>query len=130
MYRIGDFLIQIKNAYRAGKKQVDYPHSKVAESIGKILVKENYIKKISVNEDKETKRKTLVIELKYDGRVPAMTDVKLVSKPSVHQFVRKNRLGRAVSSHGMAIVSTSSGIMTNRDAAKAGVGGELICQIY
>jgi len=128
MYRIGDFLIQIKNAYGAGKKELLYPHSKIAESIGKVLAKENYIAKISTKT--EGVRKVLVIELKYEGRIPALSDVKLVSKPSVHHYVGKNRLGRSVSSQGVAIVSTSAGIMTNRDAMKKGVGGELICQVF
>ena len=133
MYRIGDFLIQIKNAYGAGKKEIEYPHSKVAESIGKILVKEGYIKSSKVKNQKSkegVERKGLVIELKYEGRVGAINDVKLVSKPSVHHYIAKNRLGRAVSSHGMAIISTSDGFMTNREAIKKGVGGELICQIF
>jgi len=128
MYRIGDFLIQIKNAYGAGKKELLYPYSKVAESIGKILSKEKYIGKISVKT--EGVRKILVIELKYEGRIPAMSDVKLVSKPSVHHYVGKSRLGRSVSSNGVSIISTSAGIMTNRDAAKIGVGGELICRVF
>lgn len=133
MYRIGDFLIQIKNAYRAGKKQIDYPYSNVAESIGKILEKEGYVGKLKVKSEKSkvgSERKILEIELKYDDRMPALSDIKLVSKPSVHHYVAKNRLGRAVSAHGIAIVSTSQGLMTNRDALKKGVGGELICRIF
>ncbi len=129
MYRIGDFLIQLKNAYQAGKKQVEYPYSNVALAIGKILVKESYISKIAVKDEKE-KVKTLVIDLKYDGRTPAVTDLKLVSKPSVHHYIGKNKLSRAVASNGIAIMSTSVGIMTNRDAQKKGIGGELICRIF
>lgn len=137
MYRIGDFLIQIKNAYQAGKKQIDYPYSKVAESIGKILVREKYIAKISVATAEGAKkskngdvRKTLKLELRYEGRIPAVTSVKLVSKPSVHHYVAKNKLSRTVSSHGIAIISTSAGMMTNREAQKKGVGGELVCRIF
>lgn len=130
MYRIGDFLIQIKNAYQAGKKQIVYPHSNVAESIGKILEREKYISKITSKKEEKGTRKSLIIDLKYDDRMPALVDVKLVSKPSVHQYIAKNKLGRSVATHGIAIVSTSSGMMTNREALKKGIGGELICRIY
>lgn len=131
MYRIGDFLIQIKNAYQAGKNEISYPYSKVAESIGKILEKESYISKISTVAVEGMKdRKMLKIELKYEGRIPAVSDIKLVSKPSVHHYIAKNRLLRSVSSQGTAIISTSSGMMTNKQAIKKGVGGELVCQIF
>ena len=130
MYRIGDFLIQLKNAYSAGKKTVEYPYSNVAESIGKILEKEGYIEKITTKKAEKGERKFLIIELKYDGRIPAISDVKLVSKPSVHEYIAKNKLGRSVSTHGVSIISTSQGMMTNRDAIKKGVGGELICRVF
>ena len=141
MYRIGDFLIQIKNAYRAHRKEMEYPHSNVVAGIAQILEKEGYVSKLKVKSEKlpvrksqgkkvGSERKIITIELKYEGRVPALTDVKLVSKPSVHHYLDKSGLKKGANRHGISILSTSQGIMTGREAHKKGVGGELICQIY
>lgn len=141
MYTIGDFLIQLKNAYNARKKQIEYPHSAVVSSIGKILEKEGYISKLKVKSEKlpvrksqgekvGSERKILEIELKYENKEPAISDIKLISRPSIHYYVGKSEIKRRVPSHATGIISTSLGIMTTRDAQKKGVGGELICQIY
>ena len=140
MYRIGDFLIQIKNAYRAHKQKLEYPHSNVVEALGKILEKEGRIGKLKIKsepfdktQDKKLKvgsdRKILEIELKYEDRRPAINDIKLFSKPSVHRYVENNDLKKSLRSYGISIISTSSGMMTGREASKKGIGGELICQI-
>lgn len=133
MYRIGDFLIQIKNAYRAHRKVMEYPHSNVVAGIAQILEKEGYIGKLKVKSEKlkvGSERKIITIELKYEGRVPALTDVKLVSKPSVHYYLDKSGFIKGGSHHGISILSTSQGMMTKLAAQKKGVGGELICHIY
>ena len=127
MYTIGDFLISVKNAYRAHKKSVSYPRSNSVVALGKILAKEGYV--TSVKEAEVEGRKTVEIELKYSGRIPAVTDIKLISKPSVHRYAGKNGL-KTVARHGIGILSTNMGMMTTRDAMKNGVGGELICQIF
>jgi len=129
MYTTGDFLIKIKNAYMTGKRNVEYSHSNVVLAIAKILEKEGYVGKVSENKEKEG-RKAINIELKYQGRLPAISEIKLVSRPSIHRYIGKANLRRAAASHGIGIVSTSHGIMTNKQAQKEGVGGELICQIY
>jgi len=131
MYRIGDFLIQIKNAYQAGKKQVSYPHSKAVDALSKILEKEGYIKKSKLKTQKSksgAEIKSLEIELKYEGRVPALSDIKLVSKPSAHRYINRVHLAK-LSRYGISILSTSSGMMTGKEAQKKGAGGELLCQI-
>ncbi|HVZ12556.1 MAG TPA: 30S ribosomal protein S8 [Patescibacteria group bacterium] len=141
MYTIGDFLIQVKNGYQARKKQLVYPHSNVVASIAAILEKEGFVGKIKTKTEKfdkakragskvTTEKKFLEIDLKYTNRMPAIVDVKIVSKPSVHHYVGRTKLKTAVSRHGMGIVSTSKGIMTSREATKTGVGGELIAQIF
>ena len=151
MYRIGDFLIQIKNAYRAHRKEMEYPHSNVVAGIAQILEKEGFIKSLKVSakggsapggkseklpvrksQGKKvgSERKIITIELKYEGRVPALTDVKLVSRPSVHHYLDKSGLKKGANRHGISILSTSQGIMTGREARKKGVGGEFICQVY
>jgi len=131
MYTIGDFLITVKNAYRAGKKQVVYPHSKVVDGISKILVSEGLVEKANIATDKtKSGRKFIEIELKYEGRMPALNNIKLLSKPSVHRYIDRSKLSSKLERQGVTILSTSSGIMTGKDAKKKGVGGELICHIF
>ncbi len=129
MYTTGDFLIKIKNAYMSGKKQVEYSRSNVVLSIAKILEKEGYVGKVTEKKDKDG-RSTILIELKYQNRLPAISEIRLVSRPSIHRYIGKSGLLRAAEKHGIGILSTSHGMMTNKQAKKDGVGGELICQIY
>jgi small subunit ribosomal protein S8 len=128
MYTVGDFLIQIKNAYFAGKKQIDYPFSKEVFSIGKVLEKEGYLGKVS--EKGSEGKKAISISLKYVNRLPAISEIKLVSKPSARRYINKSKLLRAAAKHGIAILTTNRGVMTNKQASKEGVGGEIVCQIY
>lgn len=131
MYTIGDFLIRVQNAYMAGLKQLEYPHSNVVMSLGKILEKEGYVKGVKNLKSKvKNGRDSVVIDLLYKDKLPAISEIKLVSKPSIHHYINKSKLGRAVARHGVGIISTSRGIMTTRQAQKEKVGGELICKIY
>lgn len=127
MYTIGNFLIGVKNSYMAGKKTAEFPFSKVAFSLGKIMEEEGYLKKIK--ETEKDGKKYLVADLKYQGNRPSVSDIKLASKPSLHNYVRKNAVKKTVSNYGISIVSTSKGLMSGKKAFKEGLGGELICQI-
>lgn len=127
MYTIGDFLIQLKNAYMAHKKEVVLPYAKIITSIGEILAKEGYVKKVTVEE--KDGRKFVKVELLYKNRRPAMRDVKLISKPSIHRYVTKNNMKRIAGNFGISVVSTSSGVMTGKEALQKGVGGELLCEV-
>lgn len=127
MYTIGDYLIQLKNGYMARKKEVVFPFAKIVVSIGKILENEGYVKKSIVTE--VDGRKYVVATLLYKNKRPAMKDVKLVSKPSVHRYVTKTNIKRYGGNFGISVVSTSKGVMTGREAIKAGVGGELLCEV-
>lgn len=127
MYTIGNFLIGVKNSYMAGKKTAEFPFSKVALSLGKILEEEGYLKKIK--EAEKDGKKYLVCELKYQGNKPSLSDIKLASKPSLHNYIRKNAVKQTISNYGLSIVSTSKGLMSGRNAFKEGLGGELICKI-
>lgn len=127
MYTIGDFLIQLKNGYMAHKKEVVFPYAKIVVSIGKILESEGYVKKSEVTE--VDGRKKVVVTLLYKNKRPAMKDVKLVSKPSVHKYVSTINIKRYGGNFGISVVSTSKGVMTGREAIKAGVGGELLCEV-
>ena len=129
-YPVGDFLIQIKNAYMAHKKEVTFLSSNKILAVAKILEREGYIGKTKTADSEIKNVKKITIELLYKDRKPAINEVNLVSKPSVHHYINRGHLKKAAQRHGIGIMSTSKGVMTNRDAAKAGVGGELICQIY
>jgi small subunit ribosomal protein S8 len=133
MYTIGDFLIQIKNAYGAGKHELTLPHAKIIESLGKILETEGFVKKIRVEEKAEPKkaaRKYVVVELLYRGRSPALHEVKLISRPSVHHYIDRAKVKKSLRENGISIISTSQGVMTHKHAFEKGIGGELICTIF
>ncbi|OGY28508.1 MAG: 30S ribosomal protein S8 [Candidatus Woykebacteria bacterium RIFCSPHIGHO2_12_FULL_43_10] len=129
MDTLSDLLIRIKNGYMARKKMVLIPHSKMNEAITVVLEKNNYIEKYQV---KTTEKgfKDLEIMLKYDGSEPVLTDIKRVSKPGLRIYSRTNKLPRVLSGLGIAIVSTSQGLMTDKEARKKGVGGELIARVW
>jgi len=127
-YTIGDFLIRIKNAYMARKTEVETPYSKVSTAIGKILVEQKYIKSAKVLENDG--RKSIRIELLYKGRIPSLQGVELVSKPSVRIYKTKNALRKNLRDYGLGIVSTSKGMMTDKQAYEGKVGGELICRVF
>lgn len=126
-YPIASFLIQIKNAYMARKKQVVFPHSKIVEAIGNIMVKEGYIKSIKVNKDGV--KSNIEATLLYHSHEPSMTEVEIISKPSIHRYAKKDEVKKGINRFKTSILSTNQGIMTAKDAAKKNIGGELICTL-
>lgn len=126
---ISDFLIRIKNAYLAHHKSLTLPYGRNVEAIGKILVKEGFIEDTKATIE-ENKRKVITITLKYKNRKPALTDLKRVSKPGLRIYVSKNHIPRVYGGLGIVILSTSSGVMSSRDAKKKNIGGELLCKIW
>ena len=127
MYTVGDFLIQIMNAYMAHKKEVSFPYAKIVVAIGKILTDEGYVRKAEITE--VDGRKTVTVELLYKNKRPALREVRLVSKPSLHKYVTKTNIKKIAGNFGISVLSTSKGVMTGKEALKAGVGGELLCEI-
>ncbi len=127
MYTVGDFLIQLKNAYMAHKKELTFPYAKIVVALGKILTDEGYVRKSEIKE--LDGRKIVTVELLYKNKRPALREIKLVSKPSVHKYVTKTNIKKIAGNFGISVVSTSKGVMTGKEALKAGVGGELLCEI-
>ncbi|MEP1742986.1 MAG: 30S ribosomal protein S8 [Kangiellaceae bacterium] len=122
---IADMLTRIRNGQSAGKKVVSMPSSKVKLSIANVLKEEGYItdiKKADVDGKAE-----LSIELKYHQGRPVIDMIKRVSKPSLRIYKKSNELPRVLDGLGIAIVSTSRGVMTDRAARKTGHGGEVLC---
>jgi small subunit ribosomal protein S8 len=126
---IADMLTRIRNANKAMHDRVEMPTSKMKQEIARLLKEEGYIKDYRVVSG--SPHDTLVIELKFGkNRKRILTDVKRVSRPGRRVYARKDRLPRVLGGLGTAILSTSTGIITSRQAAERGVGGEVIAFVW
>lgn len=121
---IADALIRIKNGYLVGKIQVTVRFSKLILRIMKLLQKEGYIESVKQNKGE------MVVTLKYNGRVPAMTYVKRVSMPSLRVYKGVKNLPLVLNGLGIAIISTPKGVMTDREARKQKLGGEVLALVW
>jgi small subunit ribosomal protein S8 len=122
-----DLIIRIKNGYMAKKEVIESPHSKMREEILKKLLALKFIKKFNINENKFKK---IDIGLLYSGNVPAMTDVRIYSRPGGRHYVSYRDLKPVLSGYGFSFLSTSKGIVTNKEAIKEKLGGELLFSIW
>jgi len=125
---ISDFLTRIRNAYSARHDKVEVPSSRLKFAVAKILMREGYL--ADAAEHAEGARKTLVLTLKYHGKQPAIRAIDRVSKPGRRVYHKAGELPRVLSDIGIAIVTTSAGIMTNKEARRRKLGGEIICEVY
>jgi len=126
---IADMLTRIRNAYKARFEKVDIPCSQLKISIASALRNEGYIKNYKVVT--EGPKSILQVHLKYGAqKKPALSEVKRISKPGRRVYVGKDEIPMIKSGMGVAIVSTSKGILTDKDARKEGLGGELICSCW
>ena len=121
---IADALIRIKNGYQVGKEKVQVRYSKLIWRLMKLLEKEGYIDSI-----KEIDRQ-IEVTLKYESRKPVLTDIKRVSKPSLRVYEGVKNLPRVLSGLGIAIISTPKGLMTDREARREKVGGEILALVW
>jgi small subunit ribosomal protein S8 len=129
MDAIGDFLTVIRNASRVKKPTCEVPFSRLKKEIAEILRSEGYIADIADGVDKKGLPR-LHVRLKYVRSIPALTAVKRCSTPGCRWYVGKDRIPKVLNGLGVSILSTSRGVMSDRDARKLGVGGELICQVW
>jgi small subunit ribosomal protein S8 len=126
---IADMLTRIRNANLAYKDEVEVPASRLKEEIARVLAREGYVKGYRL-EGEEPKRR-IVIEMKYGpDRERTITGVQRVSRPGRRVYADRGRLPRVLGGLGIAILSTSNGLMTDRQAARRGVGGEVLCQVW
>lgn len=127
---IADMLTRIRNANLARHQTVNIPSTRMTRSIAKVLKEEGFITDYS--EATEDGRAQLVIALKYKGktRQPIIRNLTRVSKPGLRVYSNRKELPRVLGGIGIAIVSTSSGIMTDRDARRQGIGGEVLCYVW
>lgn len=125
---IADMLTRIRNAQRAGKAKVSMPLSRSKQAIATLLLEEGYVANIQVIE--EGVKSTLVLELKYfDGR-PVIEHLERISRPGLRIYRGTDDLPSVLGGLGVAIVSTSKGLMTDRTARAQGMGGEVVCTVY
>ena len=127
---IADMLTRIRNANTAKHDTVDIPSSKMKLSIAKILLDEGYITKYDIIEDGNFK--TIRITLKYgaDKNEKIITGLKRISKPGLRVYASKDELPRVLGGLGVAIISTNKGVVTDKEARKLGVGGEVLCFVW
>ncbi|HLD31644.1 MAG TPA: 30S ribosomal protein S8 [Patescibacteria group bacterium] len=125
---IADMLTRIRNAQMAHRAHVSIPASKLKKGIAELLSREGYVGK--VEEKKDEKGPVLEVELKYNNRQPMIRSLDRVSKPGRRVYIKAESMPKVLNDYGVAILSTSVGLMTNKQARRQGVGGELICTVY
>ncbi|BCX11902.1 MAG: 30S ribosomal protein S8 [Thermosynechococcus sp. Uc] len=127
---IGDMLTRIRNANLARHQTTTIPATRMTRSIAQVLKAEGFIR--DFEEQGEGVKRHLVVSLKYRGkqRQPIITALKRVSKPGLRVYANSRELPRVLGGIGIAIISTSSGIMTDREARKQGIGGEVLCYVW
>ena len=128
---IADMLTRVRNANVAMHDNVVMPSSKLKEALAKILVQEGYIAGFNVSDNNGKPGKTLEIELKYSTeRARTISGIKRVSKPGLRVYTAADRLPRVLGGLGVAVLSTSQGLMTDKEARKRHVGGEVLCFVW
>ncbi|MBI2484016.1 30S ribosomal protein S8 [Candidatus Uhrbacteria bacterium] len=126
--QIADLLTRIRNALAVRKSTVQVPYSRVKRDVVSILKQEGYISDFELSSD--SGRQIVLISLKYvDSRIPAINALRRVSKPGCRVYAKANELPSVLNNLGIAIISTSHGVMTNREARKRRLGGEVLCEI-
>lgn len=128
---IADYLTRIRNAQMAGHRIVDIPASNLKKRITEILYKQGYILKYKF-EDTDNKQGLIKIALKYnkESRKPIIRKLKRISRPGLRTYVKSTELPRVINGLGTAVISTSKGVLTDKDARKENVGGEVLFYIY
>ena len=128
---IADMLTRIRNANMVSLATVEMPSSKLKVELAKLLKSEGYVEDYSVVEKEGTSFKTLKIALKYDEKnKPVISNLKRVSRPGLRNYCKAKDIPQVLGGMGIAIISTSKGLLTDRKAKKENVGGEVLCFIY
>lgn len=125
---IADFLTRIRNAAKAGHKVVTIPSSNTKKEMSRILMEKGYILNYKVEDD--NKQGMIKIALRYNGTSPAFRKMERISKPGLRQYANRTTMPRVLNGLGVAILSTSKGVMTDKEARTQNVGGEVLCYVY
>jgi small subunit ribosomal protein S8 len=124
---VSDLLTRIRNAGMARHSKVSIPHSRLKESVARILKAEGYVSEVVVE---GTMPRQIVISLKYSGQTPVIVGLRQISTPGLRRYVRSAEIPRVLGGMGISVVSTPQGVMTGTDARKANLGGELVCYVW
>ena len=126
---IADYLTRVRNAIRANHRVVEIPASNLKKEITKILFDQGYV--LSYKFDDSSVQGTIKIALKYDeNKQPVIREIQRISKPGLRKYAGAGELPRILNGLGVAIVSTSKGVMTDKKARQENVGGEVLCYVY
>ena len=126
---ISDFLTRLRNASKAGLAVCISPHSKLKESLANILKNEGYVRDVAVGTD-ERGHKTVIVTMKYVDSAPVITGLKRSSTPGRRIYAGYSEILRVLNGLGIAIISTSKGLMKDQDARRSKLGGELVCTVW
>ena len=128
-HTVSDFVIRIKNAARARRKEIPAPYNRISKEIAKVLVRKGFLE--GVSEKIVNDRKMLTIKIKYNNRIPVVTDTKIISKPSARIYSgSKNLIQNQRKGMYTTVLSTNKGIMTGDEAQKKNLGGEVLFRIW
>ncbi len=125
---ISDFLTRVRNAAKAKKVRVDIPSSNMKKSLAEILKKQKFIEVYTVVED--NKQNILRIQLKYTGGISAISGLKRISTPGLKVYKSSGELPRVLNGLGIAVISTPKGLLTDKEARREAMGGEVVCYIW
>ncbi len=125
---ISDFLTRIRNAGAAHHETTSAPGSKIKRAIADILVREGYLAR--AEDTVADGKKTLTVTLKYNGKVPMIRSIRRISHPGRRVYSKATELSSVLSGQGVSVISTSVGLMTNKEARRRKLGGEIICEVY
>jgi small subunit ribosomal protein S8 len=125
---IADFLTRIRNAVKAKKKYVDIPSSKMKIGLAEILKNNKFIRDYNVVED--NKQNVLRVHLQYVNGTPSITGIRRISTPGLKRYVSKEKLPRVLNGLGIAVLSTPKGLLSDKQAKRDAVGGEVICYVW
>jgi len=126
---IADFLTRLRNASKAGLAECAAPHSLLKESLAGILQAEGFVREVTTGAD-ERGHKTIVVKMKYVDNAPVITGLKRASTPGRRMYYGYSELPRVLNGLGIAIVSTSKGLMKDQEARRQKLGGELVCTVW
>lgn len=129
MDRIADFLTVLRNATRISKRSVSIPHSRMREAISKILKQEGFIREYSVDRTDEVKP-VLNVQLKYVNGESVIHELTRISKPGRRQYTKIKNLQPVIGGLGISILSTNAGVITDKQAKKLAVSGEVLCRVW
>ena len=126
---IADMLTRIRNAARARHRTVDVPASKLKREIARILLEQGYLSRVYVVDDNKQGMLRLYLRYDRDGE-PVIRGLKRISRPGLRRYTKVENMPRVLNGLGIAIVSTSKGVMTDAECRKVGVGGEVLCHVW